>query len=105
SFYLKRHLPYEASLADCEFHCKLIEFCKNETLLRMLAELRLRISCYEHYYMAKLEQLEQSYKQHQNIIKALREGNKEAAKVALSINWEYGKKILLTELLQNKNNL
>ena len=60
SFYLKRHSPYEATLADCEFHRKLIELCKNETLLRMLAELRLRISCYEHCYMAKLEQLEQS---------------------------------------------
>jgi DNA-binding GntR family transcriptional regulator len=52
--------------------------------------------------MAKLEQLEQSYKQHQNIIKALKEGNKDAAKLALSMNWEYGKKILLTEVLQNK---
>lgn len=102
SFYLKRYSPYEASLADCEFHRKLIELCKNETLLRMLAELRLRISCYEHCYMAKLEQLEQSYKQHQSIIKALREGNKDAAKLALSMNWEYGRKILLTEVLQNK---
>jgi DNA-binding GntR family transcriptional regulator len=102
SFYLKRHSPYEASLADCEFHRKLIELCKNETLLQMLAELRLRISCYEHCYMAKLEQLEQSYKQHQNIISAIREGNKDVAKLALSMNWEYGRKILLTELLQNK---
>jgi DNA-binding GntR family transcriptional regulator len=100
SFYLKRHSPYEATLADCEFHRKLIKFCKNETLLQMLAEIRLRLSCYEHCYMAKLEQLEESFKQHQNIIKAIKEGNKEAAKQVLSINWEYGKKILLTELLQ-----
>lgn len=103
SFYSKRHSPYEASLADCAFHRKLIELCKNETLLRMLAELRLRISRYEHCYMAKLEQLEQSYKQHQNIIKALQESNKKAAKLELSMNWEYGQKILLTELLQKKN--
>jgi len=104
-FYLKRHSPYEASFADCEFHRKLIELCKNETLLRMIAELRLRISCYEHCYMAKLEQLEQSYKQHHNIIKALKESDKEAAKLALAINWEYGRKILLTELLQNKSKI
>ena len=103
SLYLKRFSPYEASLADCEFHHKLTGLCKNETLLRMLAELRLRISCYEHCYMAKLEQLEQSYKQHQNIINSLREGDQDAARRALSMNWEYGSKILLTELLQKKS--
>ena len=104
-FYLKRHSPPEASLADCEFHRKLTELCKSETLLRMLAELRLRIRCYEHCYMAKFEQLERSYKLHQNIIQALRAGDKDAAKLALSMNWEYGRKILLTELLQKKNTI
>lgn len=103
AFYLKRYSTYEASFADCEFHRKLIEFCKNETLLRLIEELRLRISRYEHCYMAKLEQLELSYKQHRNIIKAISAGDKELAKRELSINWEYGRKILLTELLQNKN--
>lgn len=101
SFYLKRHSTYEASLADCDFHRKLIELCNNETLLKMLEELRLRINRYEHCYMAKLEQLELSYKQHKAIIKAIKEGNKESAKLALSLNWEYGRKILLTEVLQN----
>lgn len=103
SLYLKRFSPYDASLADCEFHRKLTGLCKNETLLRMLAELRLRISCYEHCYMAKLEQLEQSYKQHQNIINSLRVGDQDAARQALSMNWEYGSNILLTELLQKKS--
>lgn len=102
SFYLKRYSPHEASRADCEFHCKLIELCQNETLLKILAELRLRISCYERYYMAKIKQLEQSYKQHQNIIKELKDGNRNAAKRALSMNWGYGRKILLTELLESE---
>jgi hypothetical protein len=52
--------------------------------------------------MAKFEHLEQSYKQHQDIIQGLREGNKEATKHALSMNWEYGSKVLLSELLQKK---
>lgn len=94
----KRKLPGEASLADREFHRRLTELCGNETLLQMIAELRLRISCYEHHYMVKSEQLESSYRQHKNIIKAIQEGNKEAAQHALSVNWDYGMRFLVTEL-------
>ena len=102
AFYLKRKLPYEATQCDCEFHRKLTELCKNETLLQMLAELRLRISCYEHCYMAKVDQLEQSYEQHQNIIKAIKESDENAAKRALSTNWEYGSRLLVAELVKKK---
>jgi DNA-binding GntR family transcriptional regulator len=75
TLYPKRKVPHEASLADCEFHRGLTELCRNEPLLRMIAELRLRISCYEHSYMAKSEQLERSYEHHQDIITALRGEN------------------------------
>jgi DNA-binding GntR family transcriptional regulator len=102
SLYAYRHSPLDASRADQEFHDSLTILCKNETLLRMIAELRLRISCYEHCYMAKLEQLERSYQQHRDIIRAIQEGNKEAAKVALSSNWEYGSRLLIVELSQRK---
>lgn len=98
TLYRKRKLPGEASLADREFHHRLTELCGNDTLLQMIAELRLRISCYEHHYMAKSEQLECSYRQHKDIINALREGNKDAAQCALSVNWEYGMRFLVTEL-------
>jgi len=98
TLYRMRKLPGEASLADREFHRRLTELCGNETLLQMIAELRLRISCYEHHYMAKNEQIECSYGQHKDIINALREGNKDIAQRALSANWEYGKRILVTEL-------
>lgn len=98
--YHNRKSPNKASLADCEFHQKLIELCKNETLLQMIAELRLRISCYEHCYMAKIEQLEYSYEQHKQIIKALKEDDKETAKRVLTANWEHGMGILIAELMQ-----
>jgi len=98
TLYRKRKLPGEASLADREFHRRLTELCGNETLLQMIAEIRLRISCYEHHYMVKSEQLEISYKQHKDIIKAIQEGNKEAAQRALSVNWDYGMRVLVTEL-------
>lgn len=104
SMYLKRNFPEEASLADREFHRRLTELCKNETLLRMIDELRLRISCYEHCYMAKKEQLEYSYKQHKDIIKALKKGNMDGAKTALSTNWEHGIRIIVAELIQQKTN-
>ena len=80
TLYRKRKSPHEASLADREFHRRLTELCRNKTLLRMIAELRLRISCYEHCYMAKSEQLEHSYKHHQNIITSLRDRNEDATK-------------------------
>jgi len=106
SLFLNRHSPHDASLADREFHRRLTELCKNNTLLRMIDELRLRISCYEHLYMAKTEQLERSYEQHKVIINALRENDKVAAQQALSANWEYGIRILVAELTHNsiKNN-
>lgn len=100
SMYLRRKSPSEASLADREFHRRLTELCKNETLLQIITELRLRISCYEHCYMAKNEQIEHSYKQHKNIINALKVNDIDAAKNALSGNWEYGIRILSVELIQ-----
>jgi DNA-binding GntR family transcriptional regulator len=101
TLYHKRKSPHEASFADREFHRRLTELCRNETLLQMIAELRLRISCYEHCYMAKSEQLEHSYKQHQDIIIACQKGNENAAKRALSANWRYAMKFLIAELTQS----
>ncbi len=51
--------------------------------------------------MAKSEQLEHSYKHHQNIITSLRDGNEDAAKRALSANWEYAMKFLIAALTQD----
>lgn len=101
-FYRKHKSPGEASLADCQFHRRLTELCRNEALLQMIAELRLRISCYEHRYMAKSEQIKISYEQHKDILAALREGNEDAAENALKINWEYGARLLVTELTQEE---
>ena len=73
TLYRNRKSPGKASLADREFHRRLTELCRNDTLLQMIGELRLRISCYEHCYMAKGELLERSYEQHKGIIQALKE--------------------------------
>jgi DNA-binding GntR family transcriptional regulator len=97
SLHLQRDLPREASLADRKFHFKLTEFCKNETLLHLIADLRLRISCYEHRYMIKKDHIERSYNQHKDIIAAIQERNLTKAKKALSTNWESGAKIIITE--------
>jgi DNA-binding GntR family transcriptional regulator len=105
TLYLKRKSPKEASLADREFHGRLTELCRNETLLRMISELRLRISCYQHCYMVKSEQLERSFEQHQDIITALKGKDVDGAKKALSANWEYGKIFLIAKLTQRSNKL
>lgn len=100
TMYRHRNSPHEASLADREFHRLLTALCKNDTLLQMIAELRLRISCYEHRYMAQPDQLERSYHQHQAIILALHQDNKDAAKHALAANWEYGIRTIVADLIQ-----
>ena len=68
----------------------------------MIGELRLRISCYEHCYMAKGELLERSYEQHKGIIQALKEKNEEEAKRALAENWLYATQFLIAELAQEE---
>lgn len=98
TLYRKRKSSGGAASADCEFHRRLTELCRNETLLKMISELRLRISCYEHLYMARAEQLEHSYRQHKDIIAALEKGDERAAKRALTVNWEYGMRCLMAEL-------
>lgn len=98
AFFRKRRLPQEATHADREFHHALTGFCKNETLLQLIADLRLRISCYEHQYMLKNEHVERSYNQHKSIIDAIREGNVNQAKKALAANWESGAQVIIAEL-------
>lgn len=99
----KRKSPHEASLADREFHRRLTELCKNETLLQIIDELRLRISCYEHRYMSKSDQIEFSYEQHQEIINALKEGDLETVQCVLTANWKNSMRILIAELIQQNN--
>lgn len=98
SLHTKRKSPHAAYVADREFHQHLIQYCKNTTVLKMIHELSLRISRYEHCYMAKSEQLEHSYEQHEKIIKAIRAGDLGAAKKALQTNWKYGTQFVLAEL-------
>ena len=102
TLYRNRKSPGKASLADREFHRRLTELCRNDTLLQMIGELRLRISCYEHCYMAKGELLERSYEQHKGIIQALKEKNEEEAKRALAENWLYATQFLIAELAQEE---
>jgi DNA-binding GntR family transcriptional regulator len=104
TFYRKRKSPKEASIADREFHHCLTQLCRNSILLQMIDELRLRISCYEHRYMEKVEQIEHSYEQHKDIIKAIKEENFDEAKKALLKNWEFGARFLVTELIKENCN-
>lgn len=102
SVYAKRKSPHAAYLADREFHTQLIQFCKNNTLLKMIEELSLRISRYEYCYMVQSEQLKRSYEQHKNILSAIAEDDLEAAKKALAANWKHGAQVVAAELLKEQ---
>ncbi|MCE2982723.1 MAG: GntR family transcriptional regulator [Parachlamydia sp.] len=97
-FIKQKNHPKEASLADRDFHCCLIALCRSPLTLQMIEELRLRISCYEHHYMAKSELIEISYAHHQSMIQAIIANNLKSAKEILFENWDYGKRYLIAEL-------
>jgi DNA-binding GntR family transcriptional regulator len=95
--YMNRSSAYKASLADRDFHHRLTMLCNNETLLKILAELRLRISCYEHCYMANEMLIEHSYRHHKALIESLRHSDIEGAKRALAENWSYAFGVIISE--------
>ena len=73
--------------ADNEFHSVYIQLSQNNELLRVLSVLKDKLTRMEIHYFEKAREVTLSYKEHQNIIKALRKKDLTAALKAIELNW------------------
>lgn len=86
--FLNAEKPMDAVLADEKFHSYLIEGCTNETLIRMIKDLKVKVLIYEIEFMKRKNYTEQSNEEHNQIIQALINHDKEAAIEILLTNWQ-----------------
>ena len=79
--------PHAAVSADAALHQVLIDAADNPELAGVLEQLKTRYKRLELAYFSDAASLAASYQEHQALISALEEGDKEAAKNALADNW------------------
>ena len=82
--------PTSALAADTAWHSTLLSGCKNQRLLRIVADLKLVARRYDLHYWTSTKLLEKSVAQHEAIVSHLETGNRPAAKTVLFDNWMDG---------------
>ena len=81
--------PRDKLNQDRLFHQKLIETYPNAYAHKIIEDLRIRISVYEHQFMGA-DPGSESVNMHKNIIRYLTADNKDAAVQELRLNWRLG---------------
>jgi DNA-binding GntR family transcriptional regulator len=76
-----------AALADDDFHRRLTADCGNEQLLAVLDPVRQALLAYERVYMLSPERLARSVSQHETIVVALEQDDRERACALLRENF------------------
>ncbi|WP_285768528.1 GntR family transcriptional regulator [Peribacillus sp. SI8-4] len=74
--------------ADNEFHDKIIQLSNNLELPKLLLSLKVKIRRIEVHYFSQNDTMLPSYKEHQQIIEALKKKNLMLAKDAIKANWK-----------------
>ena len=87
--------PKRALSLDGMWHETLLGSCPNARLRDAVLGLRLAIRRYETLYMQELALITVSIRQHQEIIKAIKDGNIAAALGKLEEHWRFGMEELL----------
>jgi len=82
--------PVSALAADGAWHSALLSGCKNQRLLRIVADLKLVARRYDLHYWTSTKLLEKSVAQHEAIAAHLEAGDRAAAKTVLFDNWMDG---------------
>ncbi len=73
---------------DNAFHKKLIRLADNQELSILLSGLKMKIRRIENYYFRQVD-VNKTYKEHSNLIAALRDNDKTRALRSLERNWRY----------------
>jgi DNA-binding GntR family transcriptional regulator len=76
-----------AATHDYEFHEELARHCDNEQLLSTLRPLKRLMLRYEYHYMSAEDFVKRSVHQHEEIIRALERGDREAASALVEDNF------------------
>jgi DNA-binding GntR family transcriptional regulator len=76
-----------AATHDYEFHEELVRHCANDQLLSTLRPLKRLLLRYEYNYMGAAEFVSRSVHQHEQIIQALEQGDREAASSLVEDNF------------------
>jgi DNA-binding GntR family transcriptional regulator len=76
-----------AATHDWEFHEELVRHCENDQLISTLRPLKRLLLRYEYSYMSATEFVSRSVHQHEQIIRALERGDREAASALVEDNF------------------
>jgi DNA-binding GntR family transcriptional regulator len=76
-----------AATHDWEFHEELVRHCRNDQLISTLRPLKRLMLRYEYTYMSAEEFVSRSVHQHEQIIRALERGDREAASALVEDNF------------------
>ncbi|PIC63392.1 transcriptional regulator [Sporosarcina sp. P13] len=72
---------------DSEFHQKIIDLSNNPELVKLLANLKIKVQRMEIYYFSLADNGEKSIHEHKVIIDSLKKKCKKSAKEAIQSNW------------------
>jgi DNA-binding GntR family transcriptional regulator len=79
--------PLASATHDLEFHEELVRHCGNEQLLSTLRPLKRLLLRYEYHYMSAEDFVSRSVHQHNGIIEALENGDRERASALVEDNF------------------
>lgn len=84
---LKSHDALSALEADNEFHSIYIQLSNNEELYRIISDIKLKLKRIDIYYFEEIKDIQLSYQEHLQIIKALKKKNLSQTLNAIELNW------------------
>lgn len=87
---LEETTPEKLVELDVEWHELLLRACENTELQKVLAEVRRRIDRYQYAFMLKRDQVRTAVEQHEEILRALHDGDVKGAARILRNHWSVG---------------
>lgn len=85
---LKAEEPLAAVEADTDFHAVYIKLSQNQELEQIISGIKQKLKRVELYYFEKMKNGHQSYKEHEEIIRALKKKDLSGTLKAIEQNWK-----------------
>ncbi|HOJ17114.1 MAG TPA: GntR family transcriptional regulator [Ignavibacteriaceae bacterium] len=89
---------------NAKFHQSLIEFSRNQKLIKLITTLRNQTLRYNYIYLSLLSHLDESVNEHYEILKALKNRDAESVEILIKKHGENAR-VALFEFLKNNSNL
>ena len=85
---LRQHHAVEATQMDLKFHGLIVESSGNHELMKVIAQIKTPLQRIEIAYFDRLFLSDPSVAEHENIIQALKQPNRDRAIMAIEFNWQ-----------------